>query len=426
MSPAYDAAQAPPAAPQTLTEPLPLRWLLILAAVDLLAGLWLAQLVQAAAPARHSDAALRVAALAALPLPAVLLQWLTLPVHGPARRWMGESAEQTVGRTLAFARRALPVALAIPLGVALAAIPAGDLQQPLIKAALLAALAQVLAYGLGAMALLLALGAMASGGKDLWQLLAGGGAFGPAQAAPLLYAPAGALVAALVPVAMLSAVWGARADLLGVPLLLGLLVAAALAVHRGLAGVQRSLGPQLHSGLLRVEEAHSAPFAEQLLLPPTPTWLAWSARGDSAALWLSLAWGRQRPTSLAATLGLVALGALWAAPQASAWALGALGAAIGLYSALRTVVIDTEPALHAALWLGADPGQLRQGQRQLAIALAAPAIAAAVAGWPAALGALVGAAGGWLLLHWRNGGERIVWSRLALLLYGAALAAVGS
>jgi hypothetical protein len=89
-------------------------------------------------------------------------------------------------------------------------------------------------------------------------------------------------------------------------------------------------------------------------------------------------------------------------------------------------VIDTEPALHAALWLGADPGQLRQGQRQLAIALAAPAIAAAVAGWPAALGALVGAAGGWLLLHWRNGGERIVWSRLALLLYGAALAAVGS
>jgi hypothetical protein len=391
VSPAYDAAQAPPAAPQTLTEPLPLRWLLILAAVDLLAGLWLAQLVQAAAPARHSDAALRVAALAALPLPAVLLQWLTLPVHGPARRWMGESAEQTVGRTLAFARRALPVALAIPLGVALAAIPAGDLQQPLIKAALLAALAQVLAYGLGAMALLLALGAMASGGKDLWQLLAGGGAFGPAQAAPLLYAPAGALVAALVPVAMLSAVWGARADLLGVPLLLGLLVAAALAVHRGLAGVQRSLGPQLHSGLLR-----------------------------------SLAWGRQRPTSLAATLGLVALGALWAAPQASAWALGALGAAIGLYSALRTVVIDTEPALHAALWLGADPGQLRQGQRQLAIALAAPAIAAAVAGWPAALGALVGAAGGWLLLHWRNGGERIVWSRLALLLYGAALAAVGS
>lgn len=426
MPPVHDAGQLLPAAPKTLTEPLPLRWLLVLAALDLFAGVWLAQLVQAAAPARHSDAALRVAALAALPLPAVLLQWLTLPVHGPARRWMGESAEQTIARTLVFARRAMPVALAIPLGVALAAIPAGDLQQPLIKAALLAALAQVLAYGLGAMALLLALGAMASGGKDLWQLLAGGGAFGPAQAAPLLYAPAGALVAALVPVAVLSAVWGARADLLGVPLLLALLAAAALAMHRSLAAVQRNLGPQLHSGLLRVEEAHSAPFAEQLLLPATPTWLNWSAQGDAAALWLSLSWGRQRPTSLAATLGLVALGALWAAPQASAWALGALGAAIGLYSALRTAVLDAEPALHAALWLGADPADLRRGQGKLAIALAAPALAAALAGWPAALGALVGAAGGWLLLHWRNGGERTLWSRLALLLYGAALAAVGS
>lgn len=426
MPPVHDAGQLPPAAPKTLTEPLPLRWLLILAALDLFAGIWLAQLVQAAAPVRHSDAALRVAALAALPLPAVLLQWLTLPVHGPARRWMGESAEQTVARTLAFARRAMPVALAIPLGVALAAIPAGDLQQPLIKAALLAALAQVLAYGLGAMALLLALGAMASGGKDLWQLLAGGGAFGPAQAAPLLYAPAGALVAALVPVAVLSAVWGARADLLGVPLLLALLVAAAWAMHRGLAVVLRSLGPQLHSGLLRVEEAHSAPFAEQLLLPATPTWLTWSAQGDAAALWLGLSWGRQRPTSLAATLGLVALGALWAAPQASAWALAALGAAIGLYSALRTAVLDAEPALHAALWMGADPAELRRGQGKLAIALAAPAIAAAVAGWPAALGALIGAFGGWQLLHWRSGGERTLWSRLALLLYGAALAAVGS
>ena len=426
MPPVHVAGQLLPAAPKTLTEPLPLRWLLVLAALDLFAGVWLAQLVQAAAPARHSDAALRVAALAALPLPAVLLQWLTLPVHGPARRWMGESAEQTIARTLVFARRAMPVALAIPLGVALAAIPAGDLQQPLIKAALLAALAQVLAYGLGAIALLLALGAMASGGKDLWQLLAGGGAFGPAQAAPLLYAPAGALVAALVPVAVLSAVWGARADLLGVPLLLALLAAAALAMHRSLAAVQRNLGPQLHSGLLRVEEAHSAPFAEQLLLPATPTWLNWSAQGDAAALWLSLSWGRQRPTSLAATLGLVALGALWAAPQASAWALGALGAAIGLYSALRTAVLDAEPALHAALWLGADPADLRRGQGKLAIALAAPALAAALAGWPAALGALVGAAGGWLLLHWRNGGERTLWSRLALLLYGAALAAVGS
>jgi hypothetical protein len=88
--------------------------------------------------------------------------------------------------------------------------------------------------------------------------------------------------------------------------------------------------------------------------------------------------------------------------------------------------LDAEPALHAALWLGADPADLRRGQGKLAIALAAPALAAALAGWPAALGALVGAAGGWLLLHWRNGGERTLWSRLALLLYGAALAAVGS
>lgn len=249
MSAAVDRVRAPSA----LTAPVGLRWLLIVAGLDLIAGVWLAQLVQQAPPARHSDAALRVAALAALPLPAVLLQWLTLPVHGAARRWLGESAEQTVDRTLGFARRALWAALALPAGVALAALAAGELRQPLLQTALLAALAQVLAAGLGAMALLMALGAMASGGKDLWQTLSGGGAFGPAQAAPLLYAPAGALVTALVPVAVLTALWGARADLLGLPLLVTCLGLAALAMHRGVVALRRSVGPHLHTALLRVE-----------------------------------------------------------------------------------------------------------------------------------------------------------------------------
>lgn len=421
-------------APRALVQPIAPRWLAVVALTALGAGAWLGPSVALAPDLKQSDVAFRLAALAALPLPAILLQWLSLPVHGPARRWLGESAVAQVDRTLAFSWRALLVALAFPLGMALASLwyrPGPMVHNPILLAALLSALAQVLAHGLGAMALLMALGAMAGTAKDLWQLMSGGGAFGPAEAAPLLYAPAAALVAALVPVAVLSAVWGARASLLTVPMLIAALGLAAAAMVPALRSVRRAVAPLLHTALLRVEAAHQTPFAEQLVLPAAPMWLTWTAGQHPAARWLSLAWGRQRPTSLAATAGLAGLGALWATPQALPAALLALGATVGLYSAVRAAVLDAEPALQCAQWLGAAPKELRIGQQKLAIALAAPALLAGLAGWMAALGAAIGAALGWLLLQWPAQRwpvlrDRAVWPRLALLAYGAALAAVGS
>ncbi len=425
---------AAPAAPPALVQPIAPRWLAAVAVAAVGAGLWLGQSVATAPQIKQSDVAFRLAALAALPLPAILLQWLSLPVQGPARRWMGEAAGAQVDRTLAFSWRALLAALAFPLGLALAALgspqgaPAHD---AILKAALLSGLAQVLAHGLGAMALLMALGAMAGSTKDLWQTMSGGGAFGPAQAAPLLYAPAAALVAALVPVAALSAVWGARAELLSVPMLGAAVVLAALAMGQSVRAVRRAVAPLLHTALLQVEAAHQTPFAEQQILPQPPGWLTWTAAQHPAARWLSLAWGRQRPTSLASTAGLAVLGAVWATPQALPAALAGLGAAIGLYSAVRAAILDSEAALQCAHWLGASPTQLRAGQQKLAVALAAPALLAGLAGWVAAVGAVAGAGLGWLLLRWSLPRwpiprDRTVWPRLALLAYGAALAAVGS
>lgn len=432
-------AFSPLTAPRVLVEPLAPRWLWLVAGLALAAGASLAQSVAAAPEIKQADVAFRLAALAALPLPAILLQWLSLPVHGPARRWMGESAGLQVDRTLAYSRRALVAALAFPVGIASACLwsPVGSWDHnPLLLAALLSALAQVLAHGLGAIALLMALGAMAGSTKDLWQTMSGGGAFGPAEAAPLLYAPAAALVVALVPVAVLSAVWGARAQLLSVPVAAAVVVACAVAVAGALRGVRQGVAPLLHRALLKVEAAHQAPFAEQLLLPASPGWLNWTTPHHPAGRWLSLAWARQRPTSLAATGGLAVLGAVLATPQASATALAGLGASIGLYSAVRAAIQDGEPALGCAQWLGATPEQVHIGQQKLALALATPALLAGLAGWVAAVGAMLGAGLGWLLMGvpaqrlpapaWVVVGERTLWPRLALLVYGAALAMVGS
>lgn len=326
-----------------------------------------AGLGQAAARAA-SDRALQLAVVASLVLPVLALQALTTPVHAAARRWLGQDAVAQVRTAIAETARWLACLLLAPAAMVAVAWWTEDPADVCLRAGLLMAVAQLGVWTAAQVALLLALGWIARGTRHSWQALSGGGTFGPAEAAPLLYAPAAGLVVGLVPAFVLAAVWGARDSALSVAAAVAavvlLLIAAPWTVGRVLAQVK----PHLHHGLLAVEAAHATPFAEGRLLPPLQPWLRPASRPPAAA-WMALAWSRHHPASPWLTAGLVGL-AWWAhgdSLPATAW----LAATIACHATARAATAAEGAAAAAAMWLGASPAAQRRALAKLASVLGA-------------------------------------------------------
>lgn len=405
--------------PPELVRPLPLPLLAGLALLAVALGVADAQVLLGTAISLRSDVALKLAAVAALPLPLGLLGLLTTPRHAALRRMLGESAGSLLDRSLHATRLWTAVALLVPAGMLGAS---RDLD--VVRAAGLAVLVTTLAVLLGIGLLLAALRVVVASrveANKVWQSLTGGGAFGPAEAAPLLYAPAFALVGALIPAALLSALWGAAPDLLTVPVLAGFTVVTLL-IALGFARSQVvATRPLLQDALLAVEAAHATPFASHAPLPEPPAWLT-----DRTAMPLLLgrAWTRRFPGSLL-TSGLLAALAAWLPPHPGPLRAGLLAATLALYSAVRAATVRDDGAFAAAAWLGATPLQQRQGLLRLGTGLALPSLTGlllVLAGAPVLAvlpGLLLGAALGLLLLR------SVAYAglgRVALLLYGASLA----
>lgn len=412
--------------PPSLVRAVHPALLVALAVVAAGLGVADARFLMASDPLQRADLAFKLAALPALPLPALFLGLLTTPRHAMLRRMLGESAPAMLDRAARDAAQWTAVALAVPVGMVLASAGLGDV----LRAAALAAMAILLAGGLGVALLLAALRAVAAAtlpharGGHLWQALAGGGAFGPAEATPLLYAPAFAFVAAIVPSALLSAVWGAAPDLMPVRML-AVLVAVAAAVAVGLARAQiRASRAMLQDALLAVEQAHATAFAGAQLLPEPPVWLT-LGQPDAATRLLARAWVRRWPGSALNSVALVVL-ALWLAHAPGPLQAALLAGAIAFYGAVRVLGIVADPVYAAARWLGvADAGQ-RNALMRLAAGLCVPSLAVVAlvlrgAPWPFVLAGLAaGAVGGLLLV--RAVPERAWLPRVAMLLVGGALA----
>jgi hypothetical protein len=407
--------------PPELVRPQPPALLAGLALLALALGYADAQVLLATGLSLRSDVALKLAAVAALPLPLGLLGLLTTPRHAALRRMLGESAGALLDRSLGSARLWTGLALLVPVGML-----AASRDPDVVRAAGLSLLVTTLAVLLGVGLLLAALRVVVASrieANKVWQSLTGGGAFGPAEAAPLLYAPAFALVGALVPAALLSALWGAAPDLLTLPVLATFTI-VTLAIALGFARAQvHATRPLLQDALLAVEAAHATPFASHAPLPEPPGWLT---AGDRSAMaqWLGRAWTRRFPGSLL-TSGLLAALAAWLPPHPGPIRAAVLAATLALYGAVRAATLRDDGAFAAATWLGATPGQLHAGMLRLGLGLALPSLTGlllVLAGAPILAilpGLLLGAALGLLLLRSL---PHAGLSRLALLTFGAALA----
>lgn len=429
-------ARAQPTAQRRLARPIPAGALLATAAVAITWGLLAGLALAATSAGARADRALSLAALAAFPAPLWLLSLLSTPPHAPCRRMLGEDARSVLAGSVRAGLSIIGISLLAPLAVAAAGLwqpaAAEDLQR---GAALIACGA--IGSGLWALAALAAaLDRIASGLQESWRALAGGGVFGPAETAPLLYAPAFAFVVALLPAALMAALWGAKSELLppstAVAIALVALVAAGLAARRSL----RQLRARVQAALLIVEQAHATPFALAEVHPQVPGWLA-SGGGrldlptGASYTFIARSWVRRFPASAVATLSLAALAALVLRGQSGQLAVAAACLAICAYSVTRAVDLHRidETVSGAARWLGASRLQQRRSMQRLALSLGVPSVAclligAASGAWLAAgCGLAAGATAGWSLLRWARRPTLTVWTGRLLLVLALLIAA---
>lgn len=395
----------------------------VIAAISL--GLLSAHWIQTTAAHQRPDLALKLAALLCLPFPALMLHWLTTPPNSQTRRMLGETAHAQLHASLKTARRAVALGAIAPLAMGAASVQSPENSPDILRAALIMLASLGAVYGLGVTALLSAIRLVAQGPNAVAATLAGAGAFGPAEAAPLLYAPAFAWVAALVPAAVATAAWSADPALLSLGRS-GMLVVATATLALFLATqAQRQLEPWLQAGMLAVESAHATPFAQSEILPKPPHWLTlWR---DDKMLFFARSFARTQPTAPVATLALVMLGFLLLSDSPQALAVGAIAATVTLWSGLRALWQYEDLTVDTAAWLGASAFDAPLVRQKLAVALALPAAASVSLGlrgghW---LAAVVGLGVGLLLAATvvkitqpRHG---IVAARLALAGYFATL-----
>ncbi len=389
---------------------LPRAWPLLTVPLPLLTWLYLMPALQHTPAAQIPDLTLRLAALLTVPLPALVLHVLTTPPQLATRLLLGEPAQQTVRASLRLVLLATALLLTVPATLALAA----DLRH---VAAVLAGVVPLTA-GLAVAAMLHGLRLMARGRHAGWAAVAGGGAFGPAESAPLLYLPAFALVGALAPVALLAAVWNARPEWLtptiwrGMPLI-GLWLGWRLA-----ATALRRARRHLHAGLRAAAQAYATRFAQADGLEEPPRWLTLGAASGALQL-LARAWHRRWPLSGIATVALAVGVTVLVPAEAPPLTHFVLAVGFAWIAHSRVLALAHEPVWPASRWLGVTRAVRAAAQRRLACGLSLPLVAlAAVLAWQrqgaGLLGLGAGLAVGWSWLH-------VDWSKPAWIQWGAWL-----
>ncbi|MSP91691.1 MAG: hypothetical protein EXR79_07790 [Myxococcales bacterium] len=344
------------------------------------------------------EVALRLAFALGLPWPLVLLGSMTRPTQRQARSLLGQPAGAQIADGVGRAGQWLGVALVAPAALGavcllqgevtgLAALCVGPLNgaaPPALALPAMLAAGMVGAFALGVAAIASALAAMGRGVAPAWATVAGGGAFGPATAAPLLYAPAAAQIAALLPIGMLAALWQAWSGLVSQQVLAGLAIGVCAAEVGVAAGAWRRARPWLHAGLVAVDEAHAVRFLTHEDRSPAPAWLV-PRRASAGAHWFAMAWHRAAPDPLLITLGSVGGVALLLGSDAHAGAAAAGAGVIATHAGGRA--IRALPAWPPARWLGLAPTQAGLAMSSLAWRLVLPA---------ATLVGLAGLTGHWL------------------------------
>jgi len=325
---------------------------------------WLAGAALAHTRADHiTDLTLRSAAAFAVVWPVVLLDRMTTPPQWATRSWLGDTAASAVAQGVRGSFAWLAAGLFAPIGVSLHT----DGMPWHGPAAATIALAMVGVWLATVQALLGALRAMGTG-RRVPDALAGGGTFGPADAAQLIYAPAQGFVIGLAPVVVWSAWWAARGLEFALPAWLFVPMIALGARWLATVWVSRS-GGDLYAGLRAVQVAHATRFATAQLLPPPPGWLLLALRTGTAGRWLGLAFSRHFPLSpvvLAAVgLSIAAFSHLWPLE------LAAVSAAVGYLGATRRLALRELDAWPCANWLGGSALQMAKAERRIGLTLAA-------------------------------------------------------
>ena len=400
---------------------LPRGWPLLAVAVPLLTLEFLAPALRHTPPEQIPDLTLRLAALLTLPLPLLVLQLITTPPLLATRRLLGETATQTVRASLRQVALWTALLLTVPLVLALVGL-VGPAPVLLHVAAVLAGVVP-LTSGLSAAAMLHGLRLLAAGRHAGWTAVSGGGAFGPAESAPLLYLPAFALVGALAPVAFLAAVWNARPEWLTATVWLSLPLAGTLLAARIAMTASRRVRRHLHAGLRAAEQAHATRFAQSDGLEEPPLWLT-LGRPDAILQFFARAWHRRWPLSGVATVALAIVTSLLVQRDVfPALLVTCIGFAAVAFT--RVLSLQSESIWRASVWLGVDARLRRRAYARLGWGLAVPVLVlATILVWRgqglATIGLGVGALVGWswMATFWRT--PR--WIRLgAWLVYGAGL-----
>ncbi len=383
-----------------------------------LLGLAMGHALARTQPDQLPDLTLRLAALLTVVLPPLVLQLVTTPPHAATRRLLGETATQM----LAVSRRGVVqwtlVVAVTPLTLALYGLAVGS--AALVQVAAILGGAVPLVAGLAFAAMLHGLRLLAGGRHAGWTAVSGGGAFGPAEAAPLLYLPAFALIGGLAPVALLTAVWNARPEWLTPTVWRVIPIAGVLLGLRFAATASRRARPHLHAGLRAAEQAHASRFAQADGLAEPPLWLT---LGQPAApqQFLARAWHRRWPLAGQTTLALVLVTWILARPDAPRWTAALTGFGLAALTQTRVLALRQEPAWQASEWLGLDHAVRKKALLRLAVALTLPGLPLLALGASNAFGAGVGALFAFAALRWDAASRN--WIRASWLMYGVGLAA---
>jgi hypothetical protein len=416
-------------APNALHRFLPRPVLPLAGVAFALLGLALGHTLTATPLTQVPDLTLRLAALLCAPLPPLVLQLLTTPPNLATRRLLGESASHV---TIFSRREVLRWTLVVMLAPLTLAVYALTVAAPdvLHVAAVLAGVVPLTA-GLALAGMLHGLRLMAGGRHAGWAAVSGGGAFGPAESAPLLYLPAFALVGALAPVAFLTAVWNARPEWLTPTIWLSLpVVGVLLGARIALASFKRTR-PHLHAGLRAAEQAHATRFTQADGLDAPPIWLT-LGRPTPILQFFARAWHRRWPLSGIVTVAL-GVGTALLTRQGADMALLVTCAGFAAVAYTRVLSLQDESAWPASAWLGVDRKRRQRAYSRLGWGLTVPVLAlGAILVWRGqgaiALSLGLGAAIGWSwmvgTMELRDGGRAPGWIRLgAWLTYGVGLIA---
>lgn len=370
----------------------PREWLAWLVAT-LLLGAAIGVNLAGTFPSARFDRALILGGLAALAVPLRSLAALNPPVRGPLRRSLGETAASIIGSAATECLRLAGLtALATTVGaVAAVGLSAGasgaaaNAGIPPVFAALFSCLAMASASVTAIWLTLGALEAMAGGLNPAWSNMTGGGAFGPAETAPLLYAPPVGYALGLVPAAIGSAAINALAgrESGGLTVVIGLGAALVVMLVVVVLGCRRTLARRhiwARRAVLVLEQAHQMAFTRSEHIGSTPSWLLVAGNTPAQRL-LADVWHRRFPASGIATVALCVAASLGMRGSTSPVAALVAAFAITVYSGARAFDLGAaEPqALPTLRFLGA--ADVERAQKGLVWGLSVPSIAVVLFAW---------------------------------------------